>query len=101
MTDTLNIEATRTTPAVHVDKEKGMMKIEGRFIPSNFESACLLLSPGFDIIEGSQVPFRVDVLLSYLNKLAKRSLYDFFKRLNKMYENGREITIHWFFEADD
>ena len=101
MTDTLNIEATRTTPAVQVDKEKGVMKIEGRFISESYESACHLLSSGFDMVEGLQIPFRINIQLSLTNKPSRKCLYAFFKRLNQMYENGREITINWFYEADD
>ena len=89
-------------PLVQVDKTKGVMKIEGRLIPESFESACRLLSSGLDFIEDIQIPLTVNVNICFFSKLGRRSMYEFLKSLNqKMYENGMEISVHWYYDEDD
>ena len=103
--DKMNIisdEATRTLPFFEADKTKGIIiTIEGRYIPESYESSCQQMLSVLDVFEDTQIPLSVNIHISFFNKPGKKSVFIILKRLAQMHEKGKEITINWFYEADD
>jgi hypothetical protein len=96
----LIIQKTQNTP--YIKFEDGVLVIAGRSIPEN---ALTFFEPVFKAIaEYSKKPFpvtEINILLEYANSSSNRSLMTIFTLFEKLYENGNNVYINWFFEAGD
>jgi Domain of unknown function (DUF1987). len=96
----LLIQRTINTPLVKF--EDGVLEISGRSIPEN---AISFFEPLFKFIaDYSKNPYtltEVNVLLEYANSSTNRSLMTVFTLLEKIYENGNNIIVHWHYEKGD
>jgi len=96
----LLIQKTLNTPLIKFDD--GVLVISGRSIPEN---AISFFEPLFKFIaDYTKKPFpitEVNVLLEYANSSTNRSLMTVFTLLEKIYENGSNVTINWYFENGD
>lgn len=94
------IQKSQNTPFVKF--EDGVLVIAGRSIPEN---AVNFFEPLFKIIaEYSKKPFPVtelNILLEYANSSSNRSLMTIFTLFEKLYENGNNVYVNWYFEAGD
>lgn len=96
----LFIQRTLNTPLVKF--EDGVLVISGRSIPEN---AISFFEPLFRFIaDYTKRPYpltEVNILLEYANSSTNRSLMTVFTLLEKIYENGNNINVHWYFESGD
>jgi hypothetical protein len=96
----LFIQKTLNTPLIKF--EDGVLVISGRSIPEN---AISFFEPLFKFIaDYTKKPYpltEVNVLLEYANSSTNRSLMTVFTLLEKVYENGNNISINWYFENGD
>jgi hypothetical protein len=96
----LLIQRTINTPLVKF--EDGVLVISGRSIPEN---AISFFEPLFKFIaDYTKKPYpltEVNILLEYANSSTNRSLMTVFTLLEKIYENGNNINVHWYFENGD
>lgn len=96
----LLIQRTINTPLVKF--EDGVLEISGRSIPEN---AISFFEPLFKFISDySKNPYtltEVNVLLEYANSSTNRSLMTVFTLIEKIYENGNNVNVHWFYEKGD
>ena len=96
----LLIQKTLNTPLIKFDD--GVLVISGRSIPEN---AISFFEPLFKFIaDYTKKPFpitEVNVLLEYANSSTNRSLMTVFTLLEKIYENGSNVNINWYFENGD
>jgi hypothetical protein len=96
----LYIQKTLNTP--HIKFEDGVLIISGRSIPEN---AVMFFEPLFKyIVEYSKKPFtltEVNILLEYANSSTNRSLMTVFTLFEKIFENGNNTRINWFYELGD
>ncbi|MEM0938864.1 MAG: DUF1987 domain-containing protein [Bacteroidota bacterium] len=96
------IEPTRTTPLVKFDPEEGLLEMKGRSSPENsiqFYQQILDNLDEFTKLGGDS--FTVNMAFEYFNTSSSKCLFDVFKRLSKINESGKEITINWYFEEGD
>ena len=96
------IEPTRTTPLVKFDPEEGLLEMKGRSSPENsiqFYQKILDSLDEFAQTGGDSIT--ANMAFEYFNTSSSKCLFDVFKRLNKVAETGREITINWYFEEGD
>jgi hypothetical protein len=96
----LLMRRTLNTPLIKF--EDGVLVISGRSIPEN---ALSFFEPLFKFIANYTLkPYpvtEVNVMLEYANSSTNRSLMTVFTLLEKIYENGNNIHINWYFEAGD
>lgn len=96
----LFIQKTLNTPLIKF--EDGVLEISGRSIPEN---AISFFEPVYKFIANyTKKPYpltEVNVLLEYANSSTNRSLMTLFTLLEKIYENGNNITVNWYFENGD
>jgi hypothetical protein len=96
----LFIQKTTNTPLISFDN--GILVISGRSIPEN---AITFFEPLFkSIADYTKTPCNsteVSVLLEYCNSSTNRSLMTVFTLLEKLYENGNELIVKWYYENGD
>jgi hypothetical protein len=96
----LLIQKTLNTPLIKF--EDGVLVISGRSIPEN---AISFFEPLFKFIaDYTKKPYpltEVNVLLEYANSSTNRSLMTVFTLLEKIYENGSNVNINWYYENGD
>jgi len=96
----LFIQKTLNTPMVKF--EDGVLVISGRSIPEN---ALSFFEPLFRFIATyTKKPFpltEVNIMLEYANSSTNRSLMTVFTLLEKIYENGNNIHVNWYYEIGD
>jgi len=94
------IQKTANTPSIKF--EDGVLVISGRCIPENSLS---FFEPLFKFIsEYTRKPFpltEINIILEYANSSTNRSLMTVFTLFEKVYENGNNVTINWYYETGD
>jgi hypothetical protein len=94
------IHKTANTPSIKF--EDGVLVIAGRCIPEN---SITFFEPLFKfVVEYSNKPFpltEINIMLEYANSSTNRSLMTVFTLFEKVYENGNNVTIHWYYETGD
>ena len=96
------IEPTRVTPLINFDPYDGILELKGRSSPENSIQFYQHLIEGLDeLIEGESDSFVANFAFDYFNTSSSKCLFDVFKRLRKLKQNGKELTINWFYEEDD
>ncbi len=96
------IEPTRTTPLVNFDPDEGILEMKGRSSPENsieFYQKVLDNLDEYAFSGGDQ--FTANIAFEYFNTSSSKCLFDVFKRLSKIEDSGKTITINWFYEEGD
>ena len=96
------IEPTRTTPLINFDPEEGLLEMKGRSSPENsiqFYQRVLDNLDEFSVSGGSE--FTANIAFEYFNTSSSKCLFDVFKRLSKIEDSGKKITINWYYEEGD
>lgn len=96
------IEPTRTTPLINFDPDEGTLEMKGRSSPENsiqFYQRVLDNLDEYANSGGSQ--FTANIAFEYFNTSSSKCLFDVFKRLSKIENSGRTITINWYYEEGD
>ncbi len=96
------IEPTRTTPLVNFDPDEGILEMKGRSSPENsieFYQKVLDNLDEYAFSGGEQ--FTANIAFEYFNTSSSKCLFDVFKRLSKIEDSGKSITINWYYEEGD
>jgi hypothetical protein len=104
MTDTsLKIEATSRSPEVHLDAANGALSMSGESYP---EDASAFFGPVFQAVaehvaasEGQALT--VDMRFIYFNSSSAKAIMNLFQMLEEAAEDGKTITINWYFDPED
>lgn len=98
----IQLEATKETPAVHLDAAAGTFKIEGRSFPLNAKG---FYSPILEWLEeyAEQPNARTEFVfrLEYFNTPSSKSISDILKKLKSIKDSGHDVSVQWFYEEDD
>lgn len=96
----MNIEGTRSTPAIHI--EKGRIEIKGRSIPEDsFGFYNPVLSAIQDYYRTAQGKTEMHFHLEYINSGSKKFITNIIGMCNEFFKNGKDIKIEWFYDSDD
>jgi predicted permease len=94
------IPKTENTPSIKF--EDGVLIISGRCIPENSIS---FFEPLFKFVaDYSKKPYpmtEINIMLEYANSSTNRSLMTVFTLFEKVYENGSNVNINWYYETGD
>ena len=89
-------ENTPRTPEILHEKNKGLLKITGRFIP---EDPSLLFTQLESIVEGSdRTDFTYDIDLEYFNSSVAKNLVNL---LNISKSKFEEVNVNWSVDSSD
>ena len=96
------LEPSRVTPLINFDPEEGLLEMRGRSSPENAISFYQLIIDGIGAFaENGGDHFTASFAFEYFNTSSSKCLFDIFKRLVKVRDSGREISINWFYEEFD
>ncbi|MBU0765278.1 MAG: DUF1987 domain-containing protein [Bacteroidetes bacterium] len=100
--EAIKITGTDDTPVIIMDKDNGVFLISGRSLP---EDATAFFDPVLEWIEKYAAdPLTMTVFdfkLSYFNTASSKLLLDILLMLEKMSENGHDVSVRWYYPDDD
>ena len=96
------IEPTRTTPLINFDPDEGLLEMKGRSSPENSIQFYQRVLDNLDEYTVSGGPeLTANIAFEYFNTSSSKCLFDVFKRLSKIENSGKKITINWYYEEGD
>ncbi|CTQ66644.1 DUF1987 domain-containing protein [Roseibium alexandrii] len=104
MTDTsLKIEATSRSPEVHLDAANGTLSMSGESYP---EDASAFFGPVFQAVAehvaaSDGQALTVEMRFIYFNSSSAKAIMNLFQMLEEAAEDGKTITINWYFDPED
>lgn len=100
--ETLSIKPTIKTPLVTFDARVGELRLEGKSIPENsMELYRPLIAWVAKYVESPAIQTTFIFKLSYFNSSSTEYILDILKRLDKMKQEGQEVTIKWYYSEED
>ncbi len=96
------VEPSRVTPLISFDPEEGILEMRGRSSPENAIQFYQKVIENLSLYaQSDQGDFTANFAFEYFNTSSSKCLFDVFKRLVRIRESGKELTINWFYEEDD
>jgi len=100
--DAIKIEGTSQTPKVIFDKENNKIELSGHSLPENVQ---IFYSPLLEWVdaymespnEKTEVVFKMD----YYNTASSKMIFELLKKFDKLFSQGKDVEIHWYFSEDD
>ena len=95
-------EKTPFTPNVHFNAKTGECAVEGESYPEqSFEFYQSLIRWVKDYFEGGAESIKMDFKLTYFNTSSGRAILDLLRLLKEYEEQGRTITVNWYYPVPD
>ena len=97
------IRATRITPSIYFNPEKGLLDIRGKSSPENPVAFYKHLNDSIDKFGDSEhKKLVVNCAYAYFNTSSSKCIYIIFKKVNDLrLEKGKQILVNWYFEEED
>jgi hypothetical protein len=96
------LEPSRITPLINFDPDEGILELKGRSSPEN---SILFYQRLLDYLDEFAISNKTHLVANfafeYFNTSSSKCLFDLFKRLTAIKQNGKDLTINWFFDEDD
>ena len=101
--EVLHLEQSPKTPLVHLHPQLGTLEFQGRSIPEN---SLEFYAPVYQWIDQyshqPKAKTTVHIQLEYFNTSSSKCLFDIFKKLQGIHQQGKsEVTVNWFYEEED
>jgi len=96
------IRSSRVTPSVYFNPKKGLLDMRGKSSPENPLTFYNHIYDSLDQFAESEYPaMTVNMAFEYFNTSSSKCLYIFLKKLAWIDQQGKNITINWYFEDGD
>ncbi len=96
------IEGNDKIPTVILDKDKGLIQIEGRSLIEDSEKFYMpIVEWIIEYIKDPKPDTVVNFKLEYFNTSCSKWLITITKQLRKLYEKAPNTTINWYYEDED
>ena len=96
------LSETQKTPEINCEFDSGVLTISGRSIPEN---SIEFYKPLFDWLDDYSTQAHesavINVMLEYFNTSSSKCLVEVFRKLERIHDAGKAVTINWFYEEDD
>jgi len=100
--NSIKIESTTKTPYVYLDPTQGLIEIKGRSIPENSVEFYKPIIEWLDKYSSQPQPKTVvNIQLEYFNTSSSKCILDIFKKIEALYNSGKDVIINWYYEEDD
>jgi hypothetical protein len=101
-TKRFHIDRTETSPEIDLDLERGAIQFVGRSLPGNSEQFYSRVHNWIDeYLREPREETTVDMRMDYLDTSSSKHLFNIFKRLESVNEDGRKVNVNWHFEQGD
>ena len=98
----LTLTATPSSPSVTTNAIEDTLEMRGDSYPENsFDFFAPVLGWVETYLSESDRPLRVELHLLYLNTSSVKVMMDLFERLEEAHGEGREVSVNWYYEADN
>lgn len=97
----IQLKWTAKTPNVEC-RSDGYIRIEGQSIPENaFEFYEPINRWVDEYAKSCDGPLAVAISLDYYNSSTSKCLLTFLKKLTELWDDGRKVSVVWFYAVDD
>lgn len=102
--DQLNVEATRSSPAIHFDAVACRLSIRGESYPEN---AAAFYAPVFAWLKAflasldKTATVQVDLEILYLNSSSTKVMLNFLDLLDQAVQDGLQIVVNWRYDPEN
>jgi len=97
---TFTIHQTKTTPFAEL--KDGYLVIRGKSVPFNYPDIYDTIQDRMSIyMNKPEEKTRIDICLSAINAVSKRSIINTFQLFEEMSKHGMNILINWYYQPDD
>ena len=99
----IRIEATKSTPFIHIDPSANIVHIKGESYPENAAKffGPILSSIGKYLNSSGAPRITVDLQLTYFNSSSSKALLNFFEMLDQAASEGKDIVVNWSYHPDN
>jgi len=101
--ENLHTEATKYTPEINLDAQKGLLSFSGKSYPENtfdfYRSTMEWLNRYF--AEETQEKTVIEMDIIYFNSSSSKLFFDLFDILEEAHEDGKDITVRWLYDAEN
>lgn len=98
----LIIRPTRITPLIYFDPNRGLLELRGKSSPENsIQFYSQLIHDLEEFGKNGKQNLIANFKFEYFNTSSSKCLFDIFRKLNIVRENGFELSINWYYEEDD
>lgn len=98
----MQLEQTKNTPYVNIDIENNIFEIKG---PSYSEDIVEMYVPITEYIEKNisklAGTLECELYFDVLNSISHKKIFQILITLNNFYQEGKDITVKWYYDADD
>lgn len=96
------IEPTDRSPSVLLDRQEGLLKLEGRSYPEEGMDFYDPLIMRLKSIQDSDTPIKtIHIRLEYYNSSTSKALAELLVLLGKAKRNNHEVKVIWEYEEED
>lgn len=102
MVEPLILEETHKTPKVNLNPADDVFEISGRSIPEDsvgFYKEILDWVEQYATSPNPKTNFKFE--LEYFNTSSSKNILELLKKLEKIYQDGHDIHITWYYDEDD
>ena len=100
--NTIKLIGTDDTPGVTLDIENNIFEISGRSLPEDVAS---FYQPILDWIDNELKTYDGKIVfvfkMNYFNTASSKLLLDVLIRLEEMFADGQDVSVHWYYDEDD
>ena len=100
--DKLHIEATKYTPEINLDPDKGLIEIKGKSYPENtfefYEPMMRWVEEYFDCCAKDETVVNMEII--YFNSSSSKLFFDFFDLLDEK-KDEHDIVINWIYDEEN
>lgn len=100
--DKLIVRPTRITPLVYFDPNRGLLELRGKSSPENainFYNNLLVALDKYAMYGSRDIT--ANFKYEYFNTSSSKCIFDIFRRLIKIREQGHNLNINWYYEEYD
>ena len=101
MSESLNIEKTKSSPKVVLDMQSKELLIEGQSYPENAYAFYQPLLDELSIYFKSNEKLTVKIRLVYINTSSYKIILDIMDLLEDSQNSGAKIKIEWYYDSDN
>ncbi len=102
MLEPLKIEPTHKTPKVYLDPKNNHFELSGRSIPEDSVGFYKKILDWIDQYGKNPNPkTEVKFELEYFNTSSSKNILELLKKLEKIYQDGNDLKIIWYYDEDD
>jgi hypothetical protein len=95
----INLDATKTTPAVSADPSTGVFTMEGDSYPENsYEFFGPLIKWVESYLQQADAPLQLVLKIVYMNTSSVKAMMDIFDLLEELHTQGKRIHVSWSYD---